>query len=462
MGMTTKFDAGVTFNFNIATSLNGYISTIIDNGTPTTVASSTVSGRTLGDYLDSKSNGAYTTGWFFDKELTKVVTESNLKSEIKDSANASLYTRTASASGLNFTLSSDGKSYLVSGQSTTSPSGEVVIPSMYNGKPVTGFLTSDTSVYAFKQNKNITKVILPNTITEIGARAFGNCSNLASINLPDSLTGIRGSAFLDCIKITSIELPNSLIYIAFKALMGCSITSLTIPESVTIFGNALVNCNSLTTLVVDKGNPIYDSRDNCNAVIETASNKLVQGCKTSVIPSTVTRIEDGAFQNINITNIVIPVSITSIGNTAFYWTGLTSVTVPDSVVSIGNSVFSHCFDLKTVKLGSGITEIPRFAFSSCQTLESVNIPDGVTDIGILAFRDTGKLKKIYIPKSVTTILTIDDAGEPAPLFDDDSSLKIYCGASSQPNGWGTYWNYYNTSSKLNVTWNVTRAEFDAL
>ena len=563
MGMTTKFDAGVTFNFNIATSSNGYISTIIDNGTPTTVASNTVSGRTLGDYLDSKSNGAYTTGWFFDKELTKVVTENNLKSEIKDSANASLYTRTASASGLNFTLSSDGNSYLVSGQSTTSPSGEVVIPSRYNGKPVSGVASS-----GFKRNKKITSVILPNTITWIQAEAFFYCDSLTNVVFHDNITSISSFAFyytnLNSIVIpinvtfidanvfvtsglkqltveagnpkydsrencnavietetntlvlstdgttfipngittlgknafyaykggTSMVIPNSVTTIKEQAFCQTNITNFKIPKSVINIALGAFNfAYNTVSIEVDKDNPKYDSRENCNAIIETATNKLLAGCVNTVIPSSVKTLGTYAYYgNYKLINFVLPKHITKIGQYAFSYcqylknisveagnpiydsrnnchaiietatnkmvSGFKTTTFPESVTSIGSYAFRGMCELKSITIPSNIKTIEYHAFIGCTNLTSVTIESGVTTLGNRVFESCTGLTKIFIPASVTTIAEY--------LCKDSPSVKLYCEASLKPSGWANNWNEYASGSALETHWGVTRAEFDAL
>ena len=101
---------------------------------------------------------------------------------------------------------------------------------------------------------------------------------------------------------------------------------------------AFVGCSALTSISVEEGNTFFDSRENCNALIETATNKLVAGCRNTIIPNSVTSIGDCAFRNCEaLTSITIPESVTSIGDEAFKrCLGLTSVTIPNSVTSIGD------------------------------------------------------------------------------------------------------------------------------
>ena len=176
---------------------------------------------------------------------------------------------------------------------------------------------------------------------------------LKKINLPNSTTIIGRNALSDCRSLTSITVPNSVTSIGIQAFSGCSgLTSVTIPNSVTSIGNAaFAGCCDLTSIKVASDNQVYDSRDNCNAIVETKSNMLITGCKNTIIPNSVTSIGSSAFSSCGgLTNITIPNSVISIGNNAFQsCSGLTSITIPNSVTSIGNSAFYNCRSLKSVK-----------------------------------------------------------------------------------------------------------------
>ncbi|MBQ3753968.1 MAG: leucine-rich repeat protein [Prevotella sp.] len=130
---------------------------------------------------------------------------------------------------------------------------------------------------------------------------------------------------------------------------------------------------SLTTIVVDEGNPKYDSRDGCNAIIETATNTLVYGCKSSSIPSSVTSIGNDAFSYCSgLTSVVIPSSVTSIGEGTFFGcSGLTSIVIPSSVTSIGVSAFNGCSGLTSVVIPSSVTSIGISTFYSCPNLANL-------------------------------------------------------------------------------------------
>ena len=168
---------------------------------------------------------------------------------------------------------------------------------------------------------------------------------------------------------------------------------------------AFSHCSGLTTINVEAGNAVYDSRNNCNAIIETATNTLITGCKNTTIPNSVTSIGDGAFYYCTgLTSVTIPNSVTSIGDYAFIgcW-GLTSATIPNSVTNMGNGVFFNCSGLTSVTIGNSVTSIGNDAFINCRGLTSVTIPNSVTSIGNYAFEDCSGLTFVNFGNSVISI-----------------------------------------------------------
>lgn len=265
------------------------------------------------------------------------------------------------------------------------------------------------------------------------AQVEGYETGLTIANIPGSITSggkqytvtsIGRSAFEDCSTLTSVTFPNSVVVIDDYAFSNCpSLTSITIPSGLTEYiGKEIFwGCTSLSSIVVNTGNTKYDSRDNCNAIIETSTKKLIAGCKNTTIPSTVTKIGQGAFAALyNLTSIDIPSSVrfiearafietgltsvdlsnvTSIGDYAFHsCTGLTSVTTK---ASIGNYAFKECTGLTSVTMTSGTT-IGNDAFYGCNNLTSVTMPNTLTSIGNTAFAYS-KVKSVTIPSSVTSI-----------------------------------------------------------
>ena len=304
---------------------------------------------------------------------------------------------------------------------------------------------------AFRGCSSLTSVTIGYSVTSIGYDAFYGCSGLTSITIPDGVTSIgesafegtawydnlpdglvyagkvaykykgtmpyntsitikygtleiTGSAFADCLwRLTSVNIPNSVTSIGRYAFCECrSLTSITIPNSVTSIGEyAFSGCSGLTSINVESGNTAYDSRNNCNAIIETATNTLIQGCQNTIIPNNVTSIGASAFEKCSaLTSITIPDGVTGIGASAFEeCSALTSITIPDGVTSIGNGAFSGCSGLTSITIPNSVTSIGHWAFWFCTGLTSVvSLIEEPFDINYYVFSDeTYSNATLYVP-----------------------------------------------------------------
>lgn len=286
-------------------------------------------------------------------------------------------------------------------------SGNVVVPSKvtYNG---VAYTVVSIGSRAFCNSEALNSVELPNTVTSIGDEAFYFCKSLKTVNLPTSLESIDEGAFYYCTSLESANMAGNLQIIGDAAFRYCkSLKSVTIPRNVISIGEcAFSDCSGITSFVVEKGNAVYDSRDNCNALIDSQTNTIIMGTSgTKSIPATIVTIGSSAFSNMsNLNSISIPNSITKIESLAFAGCSrLEEVIIPNSVTSIGRCAFENCYRLKNVSLSSSLKEIADEMFWNCSSLQTVSIPNSVKKIGQSAFYGCKELKSIVIPKSVESI-----------------------------------------------------------
>ena len=287
-----------------------------------------------------------------------------------------------------------------------------------------------------KHFSKIKEIVIPNSVTSIGFNAFSGCDSISSLIIPPSLQNIGYSAFsskaLESVtwnakscknfnqvspfrgcenissfvfgeevesipnyllisenheydkyfsKIKTIIIPNSVISIGAGAFRGCdSISDLVIGKSLSKFDDNPFLCENLQSVTINEFNKNFDSRNNCNAIIETETNTLIIGTKNTIIPNSVTGIGDYSFYNLRgLESIKIPSSVTTIGNYAFYSSGLESIKIPSSVTNIGNYAF-YSSGLKSIKIPSSIRNIGVRAFpSELEALYSeIHWPERVT------------------------------------------------------------------------------------
>ena len=208
---------------------------------------------------------------------------------------------------------------------------------------------------AFVGCTGLTNVTIPNSVTSIAVQAFEGCIGLTNVTIPNSVTSIGVLAFNRCEGLTNITIPNSVTTIENGAFADCDgLLNVTIPSSVTSIDGSFTGCSGLESIIVDSENKVYDSRNNCNAIIETSTNTLILGCKNTIIPQSVTSIGDYAF---------------------FGCSGLTSITIPSSVISIGIQAFWFCNNLTSVIIKSErIQDLPFYElFNFCDTLDETGV-----------------------------------------------------------------------------------------
>ena len=279
------------------------------------------------------------------------------------------------------------------------------------------------------RNGSIGEYVIPDHVTIIGERAFDSCLGLTSISIPNSVTIIKEMAFSSCEKLKSIAIPRSV-----RKIEDC----------------AFMNCIGLESITVDSNNRFYDSRQNCNAII-ALFDTLIVGCKNTIIPNDIKKIDKYAFSGVPLTNIKIPDGVKAIEEGAFFGcTGLTTIKVPNSVVSIGYDAFAYVpnvlcdnplwsmhygtwaakcvngyadgwlvynditktkivacssFAKGVIDLPNSVTSIEETAFVRCTGITEIRIPDSVTSIGRSAFSLCSSIARIKIPTSVTSIGT---------------------------------------------------------
>lgn len=226
--------------------------------------------------------------------------------------------------------------------------------------------------------------VIPQSVTQIGQCAFAG-SQVTDVHLPDSVRKLNCGAFADCVSLKSLILGKGLWAIAGRddyfgkpsALKNCkNLETIILPASLDYIGTSVFEgCDKLCNIVVEDGNVHFDSRDNCNAVIFTAENKLVAGCQTSIIPETVTKIGEHAFGFCNsLTDITVPENVTEMDDQIFRsCTGLKSAAILGPVKDIRDP-FVGCESLETVTFGAGIKKMDEDILENAPALKCINVP----------------------------------------------------------------------------------------
>lgn len=379
------------------------------------------------------------------------------------------------------TVTSNGTTYIVTSIGSQAFYGCTGLTSITFPNSITSIGFS-----AFSGCTGLNSINIPNSVMSIGSSAFSRCTELTYITIPQSISYIGEDAFWNtpwynnqpdgvvyigliaykykgtmpsgtsiilkegthriapyafrgCTGLSNITIPNSVSTIDDLAFESCkSLTSLRIPKSVnSIASTAFIVCNNLNSITVDNENPFYDSRNNCNAIIESNTNTISVGCKNTIIPNGIISIGDYAFYNcVDLVSIDIPNSVTLIGNRAFEnCIGLTNVIIPNSVTMIAWQAFAGCSNLTSITIPNSVTSIGNYAFYRCENLTVANLSgDGEWVAGEIS----NTLTKIYIDDGITAIknLNINPTDvycfANVPPICNDSSFNNYTGTLHIP------------------------------
>ncbi len=364
---------------------------------------------------------------------------------------------------------------------------------------------------AFSSCKKLSSITIPDSVTSIENYTFYGCSGLTSITIGEGVTSIGRQAFYSCSGLTAIYIPASVTtisasnnyfdspfyncsnvanpYLSNHLTIYCGATSK--PSGWGNYWNIYYDGRELTVVwnvkeIIKTEDAVYYIDNNNDKHLSKVYNLNIE----EYIVEDDTKIIDKYYPLTNPYNklktIKIPSSVTSIKEFAFstyaglrqiivdesneYYCSIDGVlyskdrtkliycpsgksgelTILDGVISIGRQAFLNS-NLTSITIPNSVTSIESYAFQSCSNLISVTIGNSVTSIDQQAFYGCKKLTSIYIPSSVTTISATSYYN--SPFYNCSSNLKIYCEASSKPNGWGNYWNYYSSSGQLEVIWN---------
>ena len=284
---------------------------------------------------------------------------------------------------------------------------------------------------AFYGCDEIQVVDLSNT-NFVGEKAFSSCPKLSDVVLRDGITEIKNEAFAFCESLKSIEIPNTVSRLGQKIFYAC---------------------NALSAIVVSEANVTYDSRDNCNAIIERDNNNLIVGCNGTIIPQSVTSIGSYAFYGCEeLLNVILNENITTLGANAFNeCKNLKEIIIPNSVASVGSYCFSNCSALNSVLIEDGVASIGDHAFYNCVALTEITLPKTVMEVGNYVFRGCSELSNVII-EDRTTPLSLGSNGS-ASLFANCPLDSVYIGGkitynTSSSKGYSPF--YRNTSLRTVV------------
>ena len=324
--------------------------------------------------------------------------------------------------------------------------------------------------YAFSYCTSLRSVYLKNNVQSIEREAFRGNDSLTVVDFGESPAVIYGYAFMElyklqtvrfskvkevswysfrgCNSLVHLNLGDSIYYISDRAFESCSsLRALHIPASLTsVTGGAFAYTSSLDTITVAPANPVYNSNNDCNAIIHTDTKYVIVGCRRTIIPADTKGIENSAFEGCaGLQSVTLPEGIEYIGSSAFYsCANLHAINFPNSITSVGCYPFGRCYSLPdpiynnrffaflpvhykgayvmpntvqemccgacsycdsltAITLSDRLKYVPDMAFQHCNLLTSVTMKDSITWIGSSAFYSCESLSTVVIPDAVTSI-----------------------------------------------------------
>lgn len=255
----------------------------------------------------------------------------------------------------------DNKFYEYYGNDTeiTIPEGvEILADNLFNATQYGGNPSND----------KITRIVLPESLKQIGCCCFRGCLSLQEINIPSNVKNIGVGAFYDCINLTKVE----------------------ISETTSISNQAFYNCRSLKD-------------DNGFIIINDFLFQYIGNASDVIVPKNVKYIGSNAFEQSRIKKIELPEGLCALGGAFRGCEDLEEVEIPEGITTIIEGTFNNCCSLKKAKLPSTLTTIQKFAFVDCKSLVDIKIPESVTEIGECAFNNCTAIKTLKFPSRLKNI-----------------------------------------------------------
>ncbi len=308
--------------------------------------------------------------------------------------------------------------------------------------------------YAFNGCEKLHEIIIPDSVTILGNRAFLYCTNLQTIDMPSNIVKIGDAAFESCTALKDVAIPTGVQNIGYNTFAGCiSLEKIELPDTISDIGNcAFWHCTALKSIdlpesVTSIGEAAFQGCRNLENInlpesLSSINNSAFEGCsalKSVEISLNVKSVGENAFSSCEALQYVfIPDSVTEMGanvfnncpllvnagpagtdktfnvefgwqkqipKNAFFGLAIKEVTIPEGITNIGEHAFARCLNLESVTIPSGVVSIETGIFSGCTSLKSVIIPDGVLSLVGGTFWECSALENVVIPGSIINIGT---------------------------------------------------------